>query len=220
VEGTPAAAEAAAAAPDHPLASLPLTLVTRRVAEKITTLETPPPVMAVFPALQPLPLAALRSGGLLAVYADHIADPGNLGTLVRAAAAFGAAALIASPDSVDLFSPKVVRASMGAVFSLPLYAGVLLKRALGELAPVRSYGLVAHGGADLATAALARPAVVCVGAERGGLADDVAALLDERLTIKLAPGAAAVESLNAGVAGAIALYEFSRRASETTTTGV
>jgi len=195
-------------------------LVGRRAAEKITTLETPPPVMAVFPALQPPPLAALRSAGLLAVYADHIADPGNLGTLVRAAAAFGAAALIASPACVDLFSPKVVRASMGAIFSLPLYTDLLLKNALTELAPVRVYGLVAHGGADLTAAALERPAIVCVGAERAGLAEDVAAVIDERLTIGLASSAAAVESLNAGVAGAIALYEFSRRSGKTTSTGV
>ncbi len=201
------------------LEALPVTAITRRVAEKLTTLETPPAVMAVFPELQPPPLAELRSAELLAVYADRIADPGNLGTLMRAAAAFGAAALLCSPGCADPFAPKVVRASMGAVFSLALYTEQPLAGALRELAPARAYGLAAHGGADLASAALTRPAVLCVGAERAGLSPEVAQLVDEQLTIRLAPAAAAVESLNAGVAGAIALYEFSRRAGATPTSG-
>jgi TrmH family RNA methyltransferase len=199
--------------------ALPLTAVTRRVAEKLTTLETPPPVMAVFPELQPPPLAGLRTADLLAVYSDRIADPGNMGTLIRAAAAFGCGALLCSPGCADPFAPKVVRASMGAVFSLPLYTDQLLSDALRELEPARAFGLVAHGGADLGVATLTRPAVLCVGAERAGLSPEVVALVAGQLTIRLAPGAAAIESLNAGVAGAIALYEFSRRAAVPSTSG-
>ena len=218
VEGSVAEA-GAAALHDEGSVALPVTAITRKVAEKLTTLETPPPVMAVFPELLPPPLAALRSADLLAVYADRIADPGNLGTLMRAAAAFGAAALLCSRDCADPFAPKVVRASMGAVFSLALYTDQPLAGALRDLEPARAYGLAAHGGADLATAALARPAVLCVGAERAGLSPEVAQLVVEQLTIRLAPGVAAIESLNAGVAGAIALYEFSRRAGATPTSG-
>jgi len=81
-----------------------------------------------------------------------------------------------------------------------------------RLAVAHVYGLVAHGGADLRVAALRTPAAVCVGAERAGLGERLGELLSERLTISLAPQPApAFESLNAGVAGAIALYEFSRR---------
>ena len=210
LEGSSAEDEAEASLPVSSAGALPVTPVTRRVAEKITTLETPPAVMAIFPALQPPPLSTLRGPGLLAIYADRIADPGNLGTLVRAAGAFGATALLTSPGGVDLFSPKVVRASMGAVFALPLYTDQLLVAALRELEPERVYGLVAHGGSDLASSSLRRPAVLCVGAERAGLSAEVFAQLTERLTIRLAPAAAAIESLNAGVAGAVALYEFSR----------
>ena len=209
LEGSSAEDEAEASLPVS-AGALPVTPVTRRVAEKITTLETPPAVMAIFPALQPPPLSTLRGPGLLAIYADRIADPGNLGTLVRAAGAFGATALLTSPGGVDLFSPKVVRASMGAVFALPLYSDQLLVAALRELEPERVYGLVAHGGSDLASSSLRRPAVLCVGAERAGLSTEVSDLLTERLTIRLAPTAAAIESLNVGVAGAVALYEFSR----------
>ena len=216
VEGS--AAEADTALPLQG-GALPVTAITHRVAEKMSTLETPPAVMAVFPDLQPPPLTALRSTGLLTVYADRIADPGNLGTLMRAAAAFGVAALLCSPGCADPFAPKVLRASMGAVFSLAIYPEQLLSGALRDLAPVHAYGLAAHGGADLASSALARPAVLCVGAERAGLSPEVAQLVTESLTIRLAPGVAAIESLNAGVAGAIALYEFSRRTGATPTFG-
>ncbi len=118
--GEVASASIASALSDVPQFAVPL-----RVAAKISTLETPASVMAVFPLPEAPALGELRSprragavppaGGNapLVVYADRIADPGNLGTLVRAAAAFAAAALVASPGSADLFSPKVVRAEHG-----------------------------------------------------------------------------------------------------------
>ena len=258
---TAAAGEATdgAAAPGAGPAPLPAALaglavypLSDRVAAKVSTLETPPDVMAVFalpsqPALEALRAGARRRGpatgsGLagqsaapLVVYADRVADPGNMGTLLRAAAAFGAAALVAAPGSVDLYGPKTVRAGMGAVFALPLYQDVRLADLVSRLGVKRVYGLVAHGGAPLADAELRRPAVLCVGAERAGLAPETLACVTDLLTIELAttrPGvssgwsssvggaagvsaagapAVAVESLNAGVAGAIALYEFARR---------
>ena len=187
-------------------------MVSAAVAAKISTLEKAPDVMAVFTAPDPAPLESLRAPDLLILYADRVADPGNLGTLVRAAAGFGATAVVSSPDTVDLLSPKVVRAGMGAVFCLPLYRSLPIDALLDQVGAARVYGLVARGGDYLAAAALERPAVVCVGAERTGLSDEVQALLTDRLTIQLQSGPAAmVESLNAGVAGAIALYEFSRR---------
>jgi TrmH family RNA methyltransferase len=238
-----AAHEAAAA--DHRLADVAVYVVTDRVAAKISTLEAPPDVLAVFPlpAAPPLyqlaPAAAgdaepagspgappltgsvsaasasrptAAAAGALVVYADRVADPGNMGTLVRAAAAFGAAALAASPGSVDLYAPKVVRAGMGAAFALPLYPEMALDELVARTGIADVYGLVAHDGADLATAELGRPAVLCVGAERAGLSPETLAAVTRRLTIRLAPEAAGtVESLNAGVAGAVALYEFSRK---------
>jgi RNA methyltransferase, TrmH family len=220
------------------LAGLTVYPLSDRVAAKVSTLESAPDVMAVFPLPERRPLEALRvpagseagewaaaegpSGrhapAPLVVFADRIADPGNMGTLVRAAAAFGAAALVAAPGAVDLFGPKTVRGSMGAVFALPLYADVSLGDLVTRLGATHVYGLVAHGGTPLADAVLRRPAVLCVGAERAGLAPETRARVTDPLTIELAAGARAgtpslaVESLNAGVAGAIALYEFARRA--------
>ena len=222
-----AAADALADGGPTLLAGLTVYPVSDRVAAKVSTLETPPDVMAVFPLPERQPLERLRgaTAAPLVVYADGIADPGNMGTLMRAAAAFGAAALVAAPGTVDVFGPKTVRASMGAVFALPLYQDVTLAELVLRLGARHVYGLVAHGGAPLAGADLHRPAVLCVGAERAGISAAALPHVTDQLTIELAParpgaspGAAAaaglspaVESLNAGVAGAIALYEFARR---------
>jgi TrmH family RNA methyltransferase len=190
--------------------------VAGRVAQKISTLETAPDVMAVFPLPEPVPLGSLAGRGSeqLVVYADGIADPGNMGTLVRAAVAFGAAALVASPGSADVFGPKTVRASMGALFGLPLYPDVQLGEALSRLRFERVYGLAAHGGAPIGGADLRRPAALVVGAERAGISPLARRHVTDLVTIPLAPAlGSVVESLNAGVAGAIALYEFSRRLS-------
>jgi TrmH family RNA methyltransferase len=187
--------------------------VTERVAQRLTTLETPPDVLAVFPLPARRSLAGLRADAqLLVLYTDGIADPGNMGTLVRAAAAFGAAALVASPGSVDLFAPKTVRASMGAIFGLPVFPDVPLAEVRAQLGLEYVYGLVAHGGIALAGADLRRPAALVVGAERAGLSAATLPYLTDPVTIPLTPAVpGAVESLNAGVAGAIGLYEFSRR---------
>jgi len=198
--------------------------VDERVAHRLSTLETPPDALAVFPLPERPPLASLRvlAAAGLVVYADGIADPGNMGTLLRAAVAFGAAAVAAAPGSADLYGPKTVRASMGAVFGVPLWPELPLRELLEQLPGAEVYGLAAHGGTPIAEAARDRmpiteaahgaPAVLVVGAERPGLSAEALACVTQLVTIPLAPAAAgAVESLNAGVAGAIALYELSRR---------
>lgn len=185
-----------------------------RVARRLSTLETPPDALAVFPLPERPPLASLRDRAVvgLVVYADGIADPGNMGTLLRAAVAFGAAVLAAAPGSADLYGPKTVRASMGAVFGLPLWAELPLHELLEQLPGAEVYGLAAHGGTPIAEAVRGEPTVLVVGAERPGLSAEALACVTQLVTIPLAPAAAgAVESLNAGVAGAIALYELSRR---------
>ncbi len=129
----------------------------------------------------------------------HVADPGNVGTLLRAADAFGAAVAL-SAGCADPLGPKALRASAGAVFRVPL---------LGfDEAPGRRIALVAHGGRPLADVDLAGPVSFVLGAEREGLPEEVLAACAETATIPT-PGRA--ESLNVAVAGALALYERSRR---------
>jgi TrmH family RNA methyltransferase len=188
--------------------------VAEHVARKIGTLDTPADVMAVFDLPRRRPFAPLPGpgGDLLVVYADAVGDPGNVGTQLRAAVVFGAAAFVSAPGSADLYGPKTVRAGMGAVFSLPLYQDLALGDLVARLPGVEVVGLAAHDGEPLHLAALRRPAVLVVGAERAGISAQAAPHVTRPVTIALWPGRPpAVESLNAGVAGAIALYEFSRR---------
>jgi phenylalanyl-tRNA synthetase alpha chain len=157
-----------------------------------------------------------RRAGALVVYADRVADPGNMGTLVRAAAAFGAAALAASPGSVDLFGPKTVRAGMGAVFGLPLYPELALDELVARTGITDVYGLVAHDGDDLAAAELGgrRCSASAPSAPGSRPRRSPPSRTASRSRWRRRPPAA-VESLNAGVAGAVALYEFAVRRSRT-----
>ncbi|MCX6363065.1 MAG: RNA methyltransferase, partial [Actinobacteria bacterium] len=176
--------------------------VAERVAEKISTLETPPDVMAVFPLPEPRALTTLpgtsgssaadaplgTAGEALVVYADGIGDPGNMGTLLRAAVAFGATAFATALGSADLYGPKTVRAGMGAIFGLPLFPEVRLADVVAALPGAAVYGLAAHEGVPLAAAALRRPAVLVVGAERPGLSPEALDHVTRLITIPLAPG--------------------------------
>ncbi|HEX3289987.1 MAG TPA: RNA methyltransferase [Gaiella sp.] len=128
----------------------------------------------------------------------RLVDPGNVGTLVRTADAFGACVAV-SDGCADPLSPKALRASAGAVFRVPLVPW--------DSRPGRCVALVAHGGAPLREIDLSPPVTLLLGAERAGLPDEHVAQC-HKASISL-PGAA--ESLNVAAAGAIALYELSRR---------
>ena len=129
----------------------------------------------------------------------RVTDPGNVGTLLRTADAFGAAVAL-SPACADPLGPRALRASAGAIFRVPLVEW--------EMLPARCIALVAHGGPPLADAIVEPPLTILLGSEREGVPD---ALVTQchKATISL-PGDA--ESLNVAAAGAIALYELSRRA--------
>jgi TrmH family RNA methyltransferase len=164
---------------------------------EVSALGHPPRVIGVF-RRDDLPRSPLPEIGL-ALW--HVGDPGNVGTLVRSAAALGPAFVALSEGSADATGPKALRASMGALFRVPLLAF--------DDAPGRRIALVAHGGMPTAELDLSGPTTFVLGAERKGLPESVLATCEERATIPLAPGS---ESLNVATAGAIALYELSRRA--------
>ena len=131
----------------------------------------------------------------------QLADPGNLGTLIRAADAFGAAVSL-SPGCADPTSPKALRASAGSIWRVPL--GVW-ESARNSLPGAKRVALVAHGGEPLAALDLSGRIVFLLGAEREGLPAEVER--DVEATIPIA----GAESLNVAVTGAIALYERSRQ---------
>jgi TrmH family RNA methyltransferase len=128
----------------------------------------------------------------------RVSDPGNVGTLLRTADAFGAG-VAPSPECADPTSPRALRASAGAIFRVPLVAW-------DEL-PGQGVALVAHDGTPLADAPLEPPLTLFLGSEREGLPEPLVTR-SYRATIEL-PGDA--ESLNVAAAGAIALYEVGRR---------
>jgi TrmH family RNA methyltransferase len=142
--------------------------------------------------------------GPLCVALHGISDPGNVGTILRSALAFGASSVALGPDCTDPYGPKAVRASMGALFAVPL-----ARFAAVEQLPGTTVALDAHGG-ELLAATLADadgPLTLVVGAERAGLPADVLAACDRTARIPIHS-----ESLNAAMAATVALYEVARGA--------
>ena len=146
---------------------------------------------------------------LLVVGVAGIQDPGNLGTIIRSAEAFGARAVLAGEKTVSHFNAKVVRASAGSVFREPVI-NVQLKDAIGLLKQhgVRVAATSSHKGKQLDQADLTGPLALLVGNEGAGLPADILSEADELVTI---PHSQRVESLNAGIAASILLYEAARQ---------
>jgi TrmH family RNA methyltransferase len=140
--------------------------------------------------------------------AAGLQDPGNLGTLFRSAEAFGAAGIFLTEGTVSPYNAKVLRGSAGSIFRLPFLqiASVELLRLL-RANNVRLLATSSHQGTTLPAADWSLPLALFVGNEGAGLSRELMREMDDTLAI---PQIAAVESLNAGVAGSIVMYEFAR----------
>jgi TrmH family RNA methyltransferase len=193
-------------------------LATHALAAVATT-DTPQPALAVV-GRSPWPperlAAALDAvaGPAVVLRLVEVHDPGNAGTLIRSAAAVGAAAVVLD-GGVDPTSPKVLRSSAGTAFRLPVVrldepggTGAREWAALRADRGLRSVGLAAGAAVAIDEVDLTGPTEVVVGNEARGLPDALAAGLDELASIPMAGG---VESLNAGVAGSVALFELARQ---------
>jgi TrmH family RNA methyltransferase len=152
----------------------------------------------------------LRGQNLLLLLACGIQDPGNLGTLIRSAAAFGASALLTLPETVSPFNPKVVRSSAGAIFRLPVLEGVAAGELLDRLRAARVLIAAAdrHSPTPLFQADLRGSLAILVGREASGLPPEIAREASLRLSIPIQPG---VDSINAATAGSVFLYEAARQ---------
>jgi TrmH family RNA methyltransferase len=150
-----------------------------------------------------------RSGAGPLVVAAGLQDPGNLGTILRSAEAFGAAGVFLTEGTVSPYNSKVLRGSAGSIFRLPM-----MRLSSGELIPLlRSHGVrlvatTSHKGTPLPKASWALPLAIFIGNEGAGLPRELMHQMDETLVI---PQSAQVESLNAGVAASIVLYEAARQ---------
>jgi len=140
-------------------------------------------------------------------------DPGNLGTILRSAEAFGSAGVVVGEGTVSPFNPKVIRASAGSIFRLPVVAakdtgGKEASPARFRASGVRIFATSSHKGTPLDQAKLTGPVAVFIGSEGSGLPKPLMAQVDEIVAIPHSPQ---VESLNAGVAASIVLYEAARQ---------
>lgn len=151
--------------------------------------------------------AELKDGGLYLAL-DAIRDPGNMGTIMRIADWYGLDGIFASEDSVDIFNPKVVQSTMGAIFRVPFsYCN------LSELSDKAEFYGTFLSGDNIYTADLEseRARLIVIGNEANGISDSISALCSHRLTIPSFAKGRGSESLNAAVATAITISEFRRR---------
>lgn len=189
---------------------------------RISSLSSPSPVLAVVRKPQDINLSsdaalsdALGQSGLYLAL-DSIRDPGNLGTILRVADWFGIDAVFAAPDTVDVFNPKVVQATMGAIFRVKFhYAEIPALCRTAVSAGGNVYGTFLDGS-DMYEKQLNpgkdSPSVIVIGNESNGISDEVAGLVSDRLYIPPYPkNDTGSESLNAAVATAITVAEFRRR---------
>lgn len=180
---------------------------------RLSQLSTPSPVLAV---LRKPKDERVKVGNGLYLALDSIRDPGNLGTILRIADWFGIKSVVATPDTVDIFNPKVVQATMGAIFRVDFHYADLTSFAKDVLsAGGHVYGTFLDGrniySRELETGE-GSPSVIVIGNESNGISDAMASLVSDRLYIPPFPeGAMTSESLNAAVATAITVAEFRRR---------
>lgn len=190
--------------------------------KRISSLASPSPVLAVVSKPDdiyvddPSLLSELVSGKGLFLALDTVRDPGNLGTILRIADWFGIDAVFAAKDTVDVFNPKVVQATMGAIFRVRMHYVDLVALSRMFLANGgKVYGTVLDGqniysrpletGED-------KPAMIVIGNESEGISDAMSKLVSDRLYIPPYPADdPGSESLNAAVATAVTVAEFRRR---------
>ena len=165
---------------------------------------------------------AFTGDSALAIVMAGVQDPGNVGTIVRSAEAFGATGAVAARGTADPWSPKALRASAGSALRLPLVRGVAIPVLLAQLKMARVKILAASGRAGVASRAadagagahsrsnpdLRQPSAIFIGSEGAGLPHEVLHAADGTISIPMRPS---VESLNAGIAASIVLFEAARQ---------
>ncbi len=182
--------------------------VSEEVIKAASDTKTPQGILAILP-LKPLLLPAETD---FLMIADEIRDPGNLGTLLRTAQAAGADGFLLSPGTVDPFSPKVIRAGMGAHFRLPILSCSWEKiRQVTDGLTV--FGADMEGGSRIWDADLSRPLALIVGGEAHGPGKHSRDLADAWLHIPMNAGS---ESINAAAAGAVLMFEVRRQRTQET----
>jgi TrmH family RNA methyltransferase len=181
-------------------------LVDSTLFEQVTDTEHPQPLVAICD----MPTLKLPVDSSFVIALDGVRDPGNLGTLVRSAAAAGADGVALLRGSVDPYNPKVVRATVGTVFAIPVQTFTSLDDIVQCCFLKRPIVVISDsaGGLSYDEIDWNRPALVVIGGEAGGVSEHPRTYADVVARIPMAPG---VESLNAAVAGSIIAFEVARQ---------
>jgi TrmH family RNA methyltransferase len=187
-------------------------IVPRPLLDSILQTETPQPLAALVEMPDWTWSHVLRGRGAwdpLVLVLAGIQDPGNVGTILRSAEAFGANGIIALPGTVSIWNPKAVRASAGSIFRIPVLSATL-DECLSNLreSSMRILTTTVHGAEPADMMNFSGPVALVIGNEANGVPEEIAAHADARLTI---PCPGPVESLNAAVATSILLYEACRQ---------
>ena len=182
-----------------------------RDLERMSDLKSASDVIAVYDIPEQI-LDIPTLSGRLVLALDSVQDPGNLGTIIRTADWFGVRDIICSRTTADLYNPKVVQATMGAISRIRVHY-TDLEKALTEASAL---GMPVFGtlldGVDIYTSELSPSGVIVMGNEGNGLSEGVRSLVDHRLLIpSYPPSEPTSESLNVAIATAICLSEFRRR---------
>ena len=182
-------------------ADYPVTVVSRNVMKKISTMDTPSNVIALCRKIKS------ENIGKKILLLDEIQDPGNLGTIIRSSVAFGIDTIILSENTVDLYNPKVLRGTQGMynfinIFSMNSIDAIEKIKSMG----IKVYGTNVVNGVDVKSLSDEDKRSFCliVGNEGNGVREEVQMMCDKNLYIKMNDN---VESLNVGVATSILLYE-------------
>src|SRR2546421_1069073 len=191
-------------------ARVPTFDVSPEVMQAISDADTPPGAVAIAPFVDVDPTQLLDSGSDLLVVLAEVRDPGNLGTILRTARAAGAGGVFLTKGTVDVYNPKVVRASAGALFHVPVAREVAVRWVLAELGGrhIRRVAADPSATASYDEVDMRGPSALVFGNEAWGLPGEAVAVGGGRAAI---PMRASAESLNVGVAAAVFLFEAVRQ---------
>lgn len=187
----------------------PVYILKDEIFESLSDTKTPQGIMAVVEEKRFSAEAVVKKGDFF-ILCEEIKDPGNLGTIIRTADACGASGVFLTKGSVDLYSGKVLRSTMGSIFHIPIIQNADMENVMGLFKANGIFTMGAHlqGEKTPYDINLKNPCAILIGNESKGLSDEISRLSDSLVKIPM-PGKA--ESLNASVAAAVLMYETLRQ---------
>jgi TrmH family RNA methyltransferase len=191
-------------------ANIPVYVGSEKVFAEASEMDTPQGILAVIYKKEPNIEEVIHNQRLNIVILDEVRDPGNVGTIIRTADACGINAVVLSKGCVDLYNGKTIRATMGSMFHIPVFTEIDIIELIIRLKSLGAIVLGAdpHSSISCIDVETDSSTAIIIGNEANGLRDEVKAATTKNITIPM-PGKA--ESLNAGVAAAILMYEFAVR---------